>query len=187
MRINRRHQKALKVVATILGMVALGYVLTPPLYWHVSEGLSSTNPDCPACDCDCTSQPLFSFSEGLMNTTFPDCAKHDQEVSKDMENNFTDMLFEELKQKEAQSLDSENKANTMLLEAKRMASQYQKEADKCSSGMETCEEARERSEGMLEEQRRLSSMWELRARQRGWREGGGAEQQVQQAQDTFFQ
>ncbi|RXH71703.1 hypothetical protein DVH24_025204 [Malus domestica] len=31
-----------------------------------------------------------------------------------------------------------------LLEAKKIASQYQKEVDKCSSGMETCEEAREK-------------------------------------------
>lgn len=58
-----------------------------------------------------------------------------------------------------------------LLEAKKITSQYQKEADKCNSGMETCEEAREKAEAALMAQKKLTSMWELRARQRGWKEG----------------
>ncbi|KAB2604602.1 CRAL-TRIO domain-containing protein-like [Pyrus ussuriensis x Pyrus communis] len=44
-----------------------------------------------------------------------------------------------------------------LLEAKKVASQYQKEADKCSSGMETCEEAREKAEATLEAQRKQTA------------------------------
>lgn len=58
-----------------------------------------------------------------------------------------------------------------LLEAKKLTSQYQKEADKCNSGMETCEEAREKAEAALAAQKKLTAMWELRARQRGWKEG----------------
>lgn len=97
--------------------------------------------------------------------------KHDPEVSEEMEKNFIDMLTEEVKLQAAQALENQQKANMMLLEAKKMASQFQKEADKCSSGMETCEEAREKSEAALEAQQSLTAMWELRARQRGWRDG----------------
>lgn len=67
-----------------------------------------------------------------------------------------------------------------LLEAKKITSQYQKEADKCNSGMETCEEAREKAEASLVAQKKLTSMWEQRARQRGWKDGvakTGAQQQ----------
>ncbi|KAJ6401347.1 hypothetical protein OIU84_016709 [Salix udensis] len=41
-----------------------------------------------------------------------------------------------------------------------MTSQYQKEADKCNSGMETCEEAREKAEATLAAQKKLTAMWE---------------------------
>jgi hypothetical protein len=52
-----------------------------------------------------------------------------------------------------------------------MTSQYQKEAEKCNFGMDTCEAARERAEEVLQEQRKLSATWEFGARERGWREG----------------
>ncbi|KAG8481089.1 hypothetical protein CXB51_025826 [Gossypium anomalum] len=57
----------------------------------------------------------------------------------------------------------------LLDHAKKLASQYQKEADKCNSGMETCEEVREKAEEALSAQMKLTAMWE-RARQKGWRE-----------------
>lgn len=58
-----------------------------------------------------------------------------------------------------------------LLEAKKLTSQYMKEADKCNSGMETCEEAREKAEIALLAQKKLTATWEMRARQKGWKEG----------------
>ncbi|KAK9133291.1 hypothetical protein Scep_012819 [Stephania cephalantha] len=100
-----------------------------------------------------------------------DCAKHNPEVSEDMEKNFAELLSEELKLREAEALESQQRADMALLEAKKLASSYQKEADKCNSGMETCEEAREKAEATLLAQKRLTAMWELRARQRGWKEG----------------
>ncbi|XP_022952353.1 uncharacterized protein LOC111455059 isoform X3 [Cucurbita moschata] len=107
----------------------------------------------------------------LRNTTFGDCIKHDPEVSQDTEKNFADLLLEELKLKETEALENQRRADMALLEAKKMTSQYQKEADKCNSGMETCEEAREKAEAVLAAQKRLTAMWEQRARQRGWKEG----------------
>lgn len=97
--------------------------------------------------------------------------KHNPEMGDEMERNFTDLLSEELRMKEAEALENQQHADMALLEAKKMASQFQKEADKCNSGMETCELARERAEEALEAQRDLSAMWELRAKQKGWREG----------------
>lgn len=96
--------------------------------------------------------------------------RHD-EASEENESSFTEMVAEELKLREAQAQEDEWRADRLLLDAKKAASQYQKEADKCSMGMETCEQAREKAEATLDEQRRLSYMWELRARQRGWKEG----------------
>lgn len=86
-----------------------------------------------------------------------------------MDKNFTDLLSEELKLREKESTDAQHRADVTLLEAKKLASQYQKEADKCNSGMDTCEEAREKAEAVLLEQKKLTMMWEQRARQRGWK------------------
>ncbi|XP_030457013.2 uncharacterized protein LOC115677906 [Syzygium oleosum] len=177
---NRRQQRALKLSVAVMAACILCYIVGPPLHWHVTEALASVRrrgggpssaASCPPCRCDCSSQPLLSLGDELINNTFTDCVKHDPEVSEEMEKSFTDLLTEELRLREAQALENQQRADIRLLEAKKMASQYQKEADKCSSGMETCEEARERAEGILEEQRRVTAMWELRARQRGWQEG----------------
>ncbi|GMP39323.1 hypothetical protein CsSME_00010196 [Camellia sinensis var. sinensis] len=99
------------------------------------------------------------------------CVKHDPEVSEDTEKNFAELLSEELKLRETEALESQQRADMALPEAKKITSQYQKEADKCNSGMETCEEAREKAKAVLLAQKRLTAMWESMARQRGWKEG----------------
>ncbi|GAA0149852.1 hypothetical protein LIER_37007 [Lithospermum erythrorhizon] len=166
-------QKMVKVGLLILAMCLGGYILGPPLYWHLLEGLAavSRSSSCPLCDCDCSSQPLLNIPQGLINASFTDCAKRDPEVSEETQKNFADLLSEELKLREAEALDRQQQADKALLDAKKLTSQYQKEADKCNSGMETCEEAREKAEAALVAQKRLTATWEQRARQRGWKEG----------------
>jgi len=97
-----------------------------------------------------------------------DCMRHDQEVTEEVVVSFSKRLAEEVKKREVEAEEKQRKADTKLLEAKKIASQYQKEADKCNSGMETCEQARERAETALENQLKETALWEVRARQRGW-------------------
>ncbi|KAJ6728826.1 hypothetical protein OIU74_006830 [Salix koriyanagi] len=96
--------------------------------------------------------------------------KHDPEVSREVEQSSTNMLKDELRLSEEEAQKKQQRADLALLEAKRMTSQYQKEAEKCNFGMDSCEEAREKAEDVVEEQRKLTAIWELRARERGWRE-----------------
>ncbi|XP_065873961.1 uncharacterized protein [Euphorbia lathyris] len=171
------NQSALvKLVLSFIGLCITAYILGPPLYWHFKEGLaavthSSSSSSCSPCLCDCSSQPLLSLPQGFSNASFADCAKRDPEVSEDTEKNFVDLLTEELKLRDAEASENHRRADMALLEAKKMTSQYQKEADKCNSGMETCEEAREKAEAALVAQKKMTAMWEARARQRGWKEG----------------
>ncbi|KAJ6893113.1 hypothetical protein NC652_027205 [Populus alba x Populus x berolinensis] len=72
---------------------------------------------------------------------------------------------------EEEAQEKQQRADLALLEAKRMTSQYQKEAEKCDSGMDSCEAAREKAEKVVGEQRKHPAIWELRAREREWREG----------------
>lgn len=59
------------VLKAALGLLALslaGYIVGPPLYWHFMEGLaavSTHSSSCPACTCDCSSQPLLSIPQGI--------------------------------------------------------------------------------------------------------------------------
>ncbi|KAK9056772.1 hypothetical protein SSX86_024135 [Deinandra increscens subsp. villosa] len=166
-----------KIGIIFLGVCLVGYLVGPPLYWHVLEGFaavrrSSSAVSCPPCNCDCDSHPLLSIPQELSNGSFTDCAKHDPEVNGETEKNFAELLSEELKLREAEALESQQRADMALLEAKKLTSQYQKEADKCNSGMETCEEAREKAEAALVAQKQQSELWQSRARQRGWKEGG---------------
>ncbi|KAI3755602.1 hypothetical protein L1987_55406 [Smallanthus sonchifolius] len=173
-----------KVGIVFLGLSLVGYLLGPPLYWHLLEGLaavrrSSSAASCPPCNCNCDSRPHISFPQGLGNSSFTDCAKRDPEVNEDTEKNFAELLSEELKLRETEAIESQQRADMALLEAKKLTSQYQKEADKCNSGMETCEEAREKAEAALVLQKQQTAMWESRARQRGWKEGGVTAARVQ--------
>ncbi|KAF5814213.1 hypothetical protein HanRHA438_Chr03g0119341 [Helianthus annuus] len=166
-----------KIGIVFLGLSLVGYLLGPPLYWHLLEGFaavrrSSSAASCPPCNCNCDPRPDISFPHGLVNSSFTDCAKRDPEVNEDTEKNFAELLSEELKLRETEATESQQRADMALLEAKKLTSQYQKEADKCNSGMETCEEAREKAEAALVAQKEQSAMWELRARQRGWKEAG---------------
>ncbi|PHU12165.1 hypothetical protein BC332_19095 [Capsicum chinense] len=168
--------KVLKTVLGLMGISLVAYILGPPLYWHLMEGLaavsrSSSVATCPPCHCDCNSEPFFVIPPGLSNASLTDCAKRDPEVGEDTEKNFADLLSEELKLREAEASENQRKADMALLEAKKLTSQYMKEADKCNSGMETCEEAREKAELLLLEQKKETAIWETRARQKGWKEG----------------
>ncbi|GAU41660.1 hypothetical protein TSUD_272440 [Trifolium subterraneum] len=168
----------LRASLVIVAVTIAGYILGPPLYWHFKEALaavkhssSSSSSTCAPCHCDCSSQPTFSIPQGLSNISFGDCAKPDPEVNGDTEKNFAELLSEELKLRENDALENQRRADMALLEAKKIASQYQKEADKCNSGMETCEQAREKAELALVAQKKVTALWELRARQKGWKEG----------------
>ncbi|KAK2379992.1 hypothetical protein P8452_36325 [Trifolium repens] len=178
MAMNKSSVTVLRASLIIVALTIAGYILGPPLYWHFKEALaavkhsSSSSPStCAPCHCDCSSQPTFSIPQGLSNISFGDCAKPDPEVNGDTEKNFAELLSEELKLRENDALENQRRADMALLEAKKIASQYQKEADKCNSGMETCEQAREKAELALVAQKKVTALWELRARQKGWKEG----------------
>ncbi|XP_073287350.1 uncharacterized protein [Primulina huaijiensis] len=150
----------LKAVVAIMALCLAAYIVGPLLYWRLVEGLAafgrSSYSSCPSCNCDCVdSLQLLSAPEG---------------ISEDTQKNFVELLSEELKLREAEYLKKYQHADMALLEAKKMASQYQKEADKCNSGMETCEEAREKAEAALLAQKQLTAKWVLRASQSGRKE-----------------
>ena len=101
---------------------------------------------------------------------FSDCAKHFKRVKSRASGEQTEkVLVEELKQREDEATQAQQEADVKLLEAKKLASQYQKEADKCSSGMDICEEAGEKSTVALVQQKKLTSLWEQRAWELGWK------------------
>ncbi|KAH7314831.1 hypothetical protein KP509_21G022700 [Ceratopteris richardii] len=106
----------------------------------------------------------------MVNTPSTGCEKLDFSVKEDTDQSSVELLSEELKLQEKLSEEKQTEADAALLEAKKLTSQYQKEAEKCSSGMETCEQAREKSEAALAAQKKVSAMWERRARELGWRD-----------------
>lgn len=85
-----------------------------------------------------------------------------------MEKQFVDLLTEELKLQEIVSEEHLRHMNITFGEARRLALQYQREAEKCNTATETCEQARERAEALLTKERKVTHLWEQRARQLGW-------------------
>lgn len=54
----------IRVVVVVMGLGLAGYIVGPPLYWHVAEALGGSSA-CPPCTCDCSSQPLLSIPQGI--------------------------------------------------------------------------------------------------------------------------
>ncbi|KAH9615714.1 hypothetical protein KSS87_014152 [Heliosperma pusillum] len=139
----------------------------PALYWKFHKTVP--NFTCPPCSCHCPPPPsLLRFAPGLLNLSVTDCGKSDPEVKQEMGKEFVDLLTEELKLQEGVSAEHAQHMNVTLTDARRVASQYQREADKCVAATETCEGARERSEALLRKETKLTLLWEQRARNLGW-------------------
>ncbi|KAL5216431.1 hypothetical protein ABZP36_007832 [Zizania latifolia] len=155
---------------------ALG-VSGPAFYWRYKKGFASSSSSaavsspCPPCSCDCPPPlSLQSIAPGLVNFSISGCSKNDPEFNKEMEKQFVDLLNEELKLQQIVAEEHIHHMNATLVEAKRQATQYQREAEKCNAATETCEEARERSEAAISKEKKLTALWEQRARQLGWQD-----------------
>ncbi|XP_077222920.1 uncharacterized protein LOC143856554 [Tasmannia lanceolata] len=168
---SRRSGFFLRVCLVILAVASALYVSGPAFIWRFKKGIrfSGNAPNCGACVCDCPPPlSLMKIAPGLINLSVTDCGKHDPDLSKEMEKQFVDLLTEELKLQETVAEEYNHHMNLTFIEARRLASQYQKEAEKCNTATETCEEARERSEAALTKERKVTALWEKRARQFGW-------------------
>ena len=84
-----------------------------------------------------------------------------------MEKQFVDLLNEELKLQQVVAEEHSHHMNVTLYEAKRQAAQYQRETEKCNAATETCEEAREKSDGAISKEKKPTTLWERRARELG--------------------
>lgn len=91
-------------------------------------------------------------------------------MNDEMEKDIIDLLSEELNLQRDVTNDNIDHTKVSIQEARKTSSQYQKEAEKCNAGMETCEEAREKAEAALVAERKLSILWEKRAREQGWKD-----------------
>ncbi|XP_004287110.1 PREDICTED: uncharacterized protein LOC101307237 [Fragaria vesca subsp. vesca] len=166
-----RSATCLRCCLVVFAVVSALAVCGPALYWRFKKGvkLGDAKSSCPACNCDCpVPLSLLKIAPGLANLSVSDCGSNDPDVKQEMEKQFVDLLTEELKLQEAVAAEHTRHMNITFAEAKRVAIQYQREAEKCNAATETCEEARERSEALLIKERKVTSLWERRARQVGW-------------------
>ncbi|KAG8098377.1 hypothetical protein GUJ93_ZPchr0013g34212 [Zizania palustris] len=90
-------------LVALLGLGLAGYIIGPPLYWHAAEALGRSPGACPVCDCDCDARPLLALPE--------DCSKQFKDVKgrasgEETEKSFTELLIEELKQREEEATTS---------------------------------------------------------------------------------
>ncbi|KAL9250075.1 hypothetical protein AKJ16_DCAP05533, partial [Drosera capensis] len=98
----------------------------------------------------------------LVNLSIQDCGKNDLDLHQEMRKQTIDLLTEELQLQETVSKVHPEHMNATNLDAWRLASHYQREAEKCNAATEACEEARERAVALLRNEMRASLLWEQR-------------------------
>ncbi|XP_034680161.1 uncharacterized protein LOC117930594 [Vitis riparia] len=156
------NQRILKLVMVLVGFCLACCILGPPLYWHF-KGSSRAQTSCGSCDCGCDSDTTFSITL--------DCGDHDPDMKEEMKKGRLALLAEELRLQKNVTDDRLERTKELTTEVRKASSQYRKEVEKCSIGIETCEEAREKAEAALVDELKLSALWEERARELGWSHG----------------
>ncbi|XP_044483436.1 uncharacterized protein LOC123209437 [Mangifera indica] len=161
-----------KRVVLVVGLFLIGFCVWTPVYWHLKRDLTH-KVLCSCAPCDCTLQlDLPAPLSTLISDTFKDCGKHDPELKEEMEKDNEDLVAEELHLHETVASETLEHTRALIKVAMTTSSQFQREAERCNARMETCEEARERAERLLAEERKLSDLWEKRAQDLGWIQDG---------------
>ncbi|KAG2694898.1 hypothetical protein I3760_08G165400 [Carya illinoinensis] len=158
----------LRLVLVLVGVSLVGFTIGPSMLRRLT-GNSTAQVSCPSCVCDCSSEDFLSIPLGILNSSFPDCGKSDPDMNEEMGKDFVALLSEELSLQKAVANDSMQHTKALISDARKAFSHYQKEAEKCSTVVETCEEGREKAERELAEELKLSALWEKRAHELGWK------------------
>ncbi|KAL8502553.1 hypothetical protein ACS0TY_021622 [Phlomoides rotata] len=161
----------LRCLLVIFAVVSALCVSGPALYFKLNKGFNSkgNSASCAPCTCHCAPpQSLLHLSPGLAHLFVTDCGKDDPDLKEEMEKQFVDLLSEELRLQKTVGKEQSQHMNITLREARRSASQYRKEAEKCNTATETCEGARERAETLLVKEKKITALWERRAKLLGW-------------------
>ncbi|KAL1833425.1 hypothetical protein ACET3Z_003076 [Daucus carota] len=116
----------------------------------------------------CLVETTLPLPLGISSGTLEDCGKDNPETNEEMKKDVITLLTEEISLQKTVIDDNLAHTKALIMDARKSSSHYQKEAEKCNTGMETCEEAREKAEAELTEERKLSLLWENRARENGW-------------------
>ncbi|KAF5805072.1 hypothetical protein HanRHA438_Chr05g0214461 [Helianthus annuus] len=165
---TRRSGSCFRCCLVVLAVISALCVSGPALYWKLKREPTSSI-SCTPCICD--SPPplsLIKLAPGLVNLSVTDCGKDDPDLKEEMEKQFVDLLSSELKLQKTVGEEHIRHMNITFGEARRVASQYQKEAEKCNTATETCEQAREQAEALTRQEKKMTSLWERRARELGW-------------------
>ncbi|KAK4781691.1 hypothetical protein SAY86_015793 [Trapa natans] len=80
------------------------------------------------------------------------------------------LLKEEIELLKTVARDSLKHTDAVIVALKRNSRRFQSEASKCRAWMETCEKGREMAEAEIVKERRLTKLWENRAREMRWRD-----------------
>ncbi|PKI55456.1 hypothetical protein CRG98_024169 [Punica granatum] len=96
-----------------------------------------------------------------------DCRETDPNMKKVLQHRIS-LLKEEIDLRVTVARESLKRTETAIEMSKKTSARFQNEAAKCRICVETCEEVRERAEAELVEERRLTKLWEKRARKHGW-------------------
>ncbi|GMN25115.1 hypothetical protein TIFTF001_000805 [Ficus carica] len=183
----------LRTVLVVFCVCLVGYSTVP--MWL--EENSNAQGSCPHCLCDCSSEDfipmpsefiVFSLEgivcpftdlmfipiarllvAGFLDISVADCGKDIPELYEEMRKDVVTLTVEELELRKTVANETLEHTRALISDARKATSHYQKEAEKCNVGVETCEEAREIAEAQLVEERRLSALWEERARELGWK------------------
>lgn len=159
----------LRWVLVWMSVCFLVFTVGTPSRSRLKRSTSSfTQFSCPPCDCYCSSEEYLLDPLGLVNGSISDCGKHDPVLNEEMNKDLLAMLSEELNLQKIVANETLEHTKMLVMDARKTFLHYQKEAEKCNIGMETCEAARERAEAELIEERRLTALWENRAREYGW-------------------
>ncbi|CAN0914332.1 hypothetical protein LINGRAHAP2_LOCUS28500 [Linum grandiflorum] len=181
---------ALRLSLALAAIFLFVYIIMGPR--GNSSSLQDSSTSC-QCDCDCADaadskfldlpsgerDPSLPSSDNLervtvndsINGSYADCGTNDPEIKQEVEKDRLALLSEEIVLQKLVANETLQRTKTLTTESGLVYSHYKREAEKCISQVETCEEARERAEAELREELKITASWEQRALELGWSSG----------------
>ncbi|BBN07180.1 hypothetical protein MPTK1_4g01720 [Marchantia polymorpha subsp. ruderalis] len=166
----------------LTGVLVLGLVILVAVRhvfnYMTNDALRRGFDSCLSCECDCLQLGEAqdkAFAE-LTQIIVPDCEKdvNYSETGREAMMRGYKILWDALRLQESKAQDADMTSQRALEEVRTMAAKFRKEIGKCVEGMVTTEYARVTVTGALKREQERSSLWEGRARELGWKDGGGS-------------
>ncbi|BBN08590.1 hypothetical protein MPTK1_4g12790 [Marchantia polymorpha subsp. ruderalis] len=157
----------------VITALVLGSTLCMALYWEFIGHTSADLKPCPPCACDCLQPGDESLKESLgdlKDVILPNCGRDHPGMQSELKKSRFQLMKEEFLLNKIVRQETQLRYEKPIRDAQKKAADHEKEYESCNQKLIESEGAREMAAIDLSNQRKVTLLWEERARTLGWKD-----------------